>query len=90
MFARSAAYGDLAAALLALLALVTLRRRPGMVLAWIFNLWGTVDLLNAFFQANVSGLLPGQLGATYFIPTVVVPMLLITHGLIFRLLLKPQ
>jgi len=31
---------------------------------------------------------PGQLGAAYFIPTVVVPLLLITHGLMFRLLLQ--
>jgi hypothetical protein len=32
--------------------------------------------------------LPGQLGATYFIPTVLVPLLLITHGLAFRILLQ--
>jgi hypothetical protein len=29
----------------------------------------------------------GQLGATYFIPTFIVPLLLITHGLGFRILL---
>jgi len=28
------------------------------------------------------------LGATYFIPTLVVPLLLITHGLGFRILLQ--
>jgi hypothetical protein len=27
-------------------------------------------------------------GAAYFIPTVVVPLLFITHGLVFRLLLQ--
>jgi len=32
----------------------------------------------------------GQLGATYFIPTFVVPILLITHGLAFRILLQTQ
>ena len=32
----------------------------------------------------------GQLGATYFIPTFVVPLLLITHGLVFRILLQHQ
>jgi hypothetical protein len=32
----------------------------------------------------------GQLGAAYFIPTIAVPLLLITHGLAFRILLQPQ
>jgi hypothetical protein len=30
------------------------------------------------------------LGATYFIPTLIVPLLLITHALAFRLLLHHQ
>ena len=59
-------------------------------MAWIFNIWGTVDLLNAFYQGNAAGLQAGQLGATYFIPTVFVPILLTTHGLAFRILLQPQ
>ena len=89
-FAHSAAYGDIVAATLALLSLVSLRRRVGVVIAWIFNLWGSADLLNAFYQANSAGLLSGQLGATYFIPTLVVPLLLITHGVAFRILLRHQ
>jgi hypothetical protein len=87
-FSHSAAYGDIIAATLALLALLTLSRRTGVITAWIFNLWGSADLLNAFYQANHAGFLPGQLGATYFIPTFVVPLLLITHGLAFRILLQ--
>ena len=89
-FAHSAAYGDIIAAILALLSLLLLSRGVGIVLAWIFNLWGLVDLLNAFYQGNHGGLLAGQLGATYFIPTLIVPLLLITHGLIFRILLQPH
>ena len=89
-FAYSAAYGDLVAATLALLSLVSLPRRAGIVIAWIFNLWGSADLLNAFYQANDAGLMAGQLGAAYFIPTLVVPLLLITHGLVFRILLQHQ
>jgi hypothetical protein len=89
-FAYSAAYGDIIAATLALLSLLSLPTGPGVVIAWIFNLWGSADLLNAFYQANNAGLLPGQLGATYFIPTFVVPILLITHGLAFRILLQHQ
>ena len=88
-FAHSAAYGDIIAAILALLSLLWLPRGGGVVMAWIFNLWGSADLFNAFYQASHSGLLPGQLGAAYFIPTVIVPLLLITHGLAFRILLRP-
>ena len=89
-FAHPTAYGDLVAATLALLSLASLRSRAGLVTAWIFNLWGSVYLLNAFYQANVAGLIPGQLGATYFVPTLIVPLLLITHGLVFRILLQHQ
>ncbi len=87
-FAYSAAYGDIIAAALALLSLSSLSNGTGVAITWIFNLWGTADLLNAFYQANHAGLSAGQLGATYFIPTLIVPLLLITHGLAFRLLLQ--
>jgi hypothetical protein len=90
VFAHSAAYGDIVAASLALLSLASLPNRAGVVIAWIFNLWGSADLLNAFYQGNHAALMPGQLGATYFIPTLVVPLLLITHGLVFRILLQRQ
>lgn len=89
-FAESAAYGDIVAAISALLALLLLPRGAGAVAAWIFNLWGSADILNAFYQANHAGLLAGQLGAAYFLPTFVVPLLLITHGLAFRILLQHQ
>jgi hypothetical protein len=89
-FARDAAYGDLIAATLAVISLALLRRRVGIVSVWIFNLWGSADLFNAFYQANAGGLIPGQLGAMYFIPTVFVPLLLITHGLAFRILLRSR
>src|ERR1700751_5698960 len=61
-FAHSAAYGDIIAATLALLALISLSSGAGTAITWIFNVWGTVDLLNAFYQANRAGLLAGQLG----------------------------
>ena len=89
-FSHAAAYGDLVAAILALLALTSLPSASGVVIAWIFNLWGTADLFNAFYQANHAGLAAGQLGATYFIPTLIVPLLLITHGVSFRILVQHQ
>jgi len=89
-WALPAAYGDLIAAVLALLALAVLRSRLGIASVWVFNLWGSADLLYAFYQGNQIGLEPGQLGAAFFIVTVLVPLLLITHGLVFRLLLQPD
>ena len=89
-FAHPAAYGDLIAAMLALLSLLLLPGTAGIAITWIFSVWGSVDLLNAFYQANHAGLLAGQLGAAYFIPTLIVPLLLITHGLVFRILLQHQ
>jgi hypothetical protein len=88
-FTHAAAYGDFVAALLALLSLVLLRRPGGVAVVWLFNLWGAADLLNAPYQALSAGIAPGQFGTTYFIPTVIVPMLLISHWLVFRILLRP-
>jgi hypothetical protein len=87
-FAAPAAYGDLVAMLLALLAFAALRSRFGVVLVWLFGIWGTADLLYAFFNGYRVELQPGHLGAALYIPTVVVPLLLVTHVLVFRILLR--
>jgi hypothetical protein len=89
-FARPAAYGDLATTILALAALACVERRLGIVLAWSFNIVGSADLLFAVYETNRTSLklVPGLQGAAYFIPTVLVPLLLVTHGLVFRLLLQ--
>jgi hypothetical protein len=90
-YARPAAYGDLSASILALFAIATLGSTLGIVLTWAFNVLGSADLLYAFYQGNHVdlGAAPGLQGAAYFIPTVLVPLLLITHALVFLLLLKP-
>ncbi len=86
-FAIPAAYGDLLAGLLALTALVLLRIRwKGAIGAvWIFNVVGTVDLLNALRHLDVGP----YFGAAWYIPTFLVPVLLVTHFMIFSRLLKP-
>jgi hypothetical protein len=91
-FARPAAYGDLITALLALLGLACLRSRFGIAVMWVFNSVGSADLIYAFYRADRTGvgIAPGLQGAAYFIPTVLVPLLLITHGLAFRLLLQRE
>ena len=87
-WARPAAYGDLIAGGPRIACLGALPSRSGIALAWIFSVWGGADLLYAFYQGNRVGLEPGQLGAAYFILTVLVPLLLITHALAFRILLQ--
>jgi hypothetical protein len=92
-FATFAAYWDLATGVLAILALLTVRIRP---LFWLFvaafNLVGVVDLILDYYHATRVGLpaLAGQLGATYAIPIIYVPVLMITHIVAFYLLLRPQ
>ncbi len=92
-FATFAAYGDFATGLLAILALLTVRIRP---LFWLFvvafNLMGVVDLIVDYYHAIQLDLpaIAGQLGATYAIPIIYVPLLMITHVVAFYLLLRPQ
>lgn len=61
-FATAAAFGDITATALALVALLSLQRARCVVVTWIFNVWGSVDLFNAFYQANATGLIARALG----------------------------
>jgi hypothetical protein len=91
-FATFAAYGDLVTGVLAMLALLTVRMRP---LFWLFvvafNVVGAVDIVVDYYHGNHTGLpaLAGELGATYAIPIIYVPLLMITHIVAFYLLLRP-
>jgi hypothetical protein len=91
-FATFAAFGDLAAGLLAMLALVTIRMRPVFWLFVIaFNLVGMGDLVLDYYHAIQAGLpaRAGELGAAYAIPIIYVPLLMITHVFASYLLLRP-
>ena len=85
-FAIPAAYGDLVTGVLALLALIALRTGwvGAVVLVWLFNIVGTVDLLNALRHVDVAP----AFGAAWYIPTFLVPVLLVTHFMIFVRLLR--
>jgi hypothetical protein len=92
-FAVFAAYGDFATGVLALLALLSARIRPLFwLLVWAFNLVGITDLLVDYYHASRLGLpaVAGQLGATYVIPIIYVPMLMITHVVALYWLARPQ
>ena len=92
-FATTAAYGDFATGILAILALLTVRVRP---LFWsfvvAFNLVGAADLLMAYYHAIQTGLpqTAGQLGSAYAIPILYVPVLMITHLVALYWLVRPQ
>jgi hypothetical protein len=92
-FATFAAYGDFATGILAILALLTVRIRA---LFWplvaAFNLAGAADIIIDYYHGSMTGLpaLAGELGATYAIPIIYVPVLMITHVAAFYLLLRPR
>jgi hypothetical protein len=92
-FATFAAYGDFVTGVLAMLAFLTVRIR-GLFGAFVvaFNLVGSADIIVDYYHGNQLGLpaLAGQLGATYAIPILYVPLLMITHVAAFRLWLAPR
>jgi hypothetical protein len=91
-FAAFAAYGDFATGVFAILALVSIRIRP---LFWVFvaafNLVGATDIILDYYHAIQLNLpaVAGELGATYAIPIIYVPLLVITHAVALYLLLYP-
>ena len=92
-FAVFAAYGDFATGVLAMLSLLTVRI-PQLFWAFVvaFNLVGIVDLIIDYYHA-VQIDLParaGELGATYAIPVIYVPLLMITHIAAFYFLVRPR
>jgi hypothetical protein len=88
-FAYPAAFGDLLAAVLALIAIpaVATRARGAKFLVWIFNIEGTLDLMAAIALATVYEAAP-FMGPAYWIPAFWVPALLVTHYITFIVLWK--
>ena len=88
-FAYPAAFGDLLAAILALIAIpaVATRARSARLLVWVFNVEGTVDLIIATVLATAYNA-PPLMGPAYWIPAFWVPALLVTHYITFIVLLR--
>jgi hypothetical protein len=90
-FTVFAAYGDFVTGVLALLALLTVRIRS---LFWFFvvafNLVGATDIIVDYYHAVRAGVpaIAGQFGATYAIPIIYVPLLMITHIAAFYWLIR--
>ena len=91
-WASAAAYGDLATALLAILALLAVRVRfLFWSFVWAFNLVGLADLVMDTARAASMGLpsMAGQLGAAYAIPILYVPALFWIHLVALWMLVRP-
>jgi hypothetical protein len=86
-FDAAAAYGDLASGLLAVCVLIALRSGWTVAIpaAWALTIVGTADLVNALRQADA---IP-DFGAAWYIPTFLVPLLLVTHYMSFVRLVRP-
>jgi hypothetical protein len=85
-------YGDLATAVLALLALIALRNRfPGAItLVWLCIIVGTLDTVNAIIQSVRDSVFMYALGVNWVIVSIYVPALLVSSVLIFLQLLRPN
>jgi hypothetical protein len=91
-FAVPTAYGDLSAAVLALLALAGVR--AGNILAvplvWLFNIVGLLDLVYANISTFKDHVDPARLGASYYLAVLNVPAMVVVHIMIFVYLLRRQ
>ena len=85
-------YGDLATAVLALLALIALRNRypVAMVMVWLCIIVGTLDTVNAILQSVRDSVFTYALGVNWVIVSLYVPALLVSSLLIYPQLLRPN
>ena len=89
-WAVPAGYGDFVAGILAIIATTALANAAAWAIGavWIFNVWGAADLLFALYNGARIRLEPGSLGAGFYIITAIVPPLLVSHALIFGVLIR--
>ena len=85
-------YGDMATALLALVALIALRLRLGVAitLVWLCLAVGLLDTVNAIIQSMRDSVFTHALGVNWVIVTIYVPALLVSSALIFIQLRRPS
>jgi len=86
-FAYPAAFGDMLTAIIALVTIpfVLCGSRFARPAVWLFNIFGTIDLVVAITLATVYDA-PVAMGPAYWIPAFWVPLLLVTHYVTFVLL----
>jgi hypothetical protein len=90
-FRRMVGYGDMATALLAVIALIALRTQASRAIGfvWLFVAVGTLDTVNAIIQSIRFSVFNDALGVNWVIVTIYVPALLVSSVLIVMQLLGP-
>ena len=91
-FRTTIGYGDLATAVLALIALIALRARfsAAIPLVWLCVAVGLADTVNAIAQSMRYSVFNYPLGVNWVIVTIYVPALLVSSLLIIVQLLRPD
>jgi len=91
-FLSNTAYGDLLEAALALASIFALRAnwRFAVALVWVANTWGFVDLLNALRSVLQVNLPSFYLGTAWYIYTFYGPLVVVSHLMIFWILIKSR
>lgn len=86
------AYGDFISAVLALVALFAAlgQARFLVPLAWLFNVFGSIDVVNAMVRGAAGEMYQFDLGPQWYIPTFYAPLLIVTHVMVFILLLRKK
>jgi hypothetical protein len=89
-FRDQVAYGDLLTSVLAIITLIALRARVdyAIALVWTTNVVGTLDLVNALAGGVRYDIAHLGMGSFWYVVTILVPILWITHLLAFSLLLR--
>src|SRR5262249_27990437 len=82
-FADPAAFGDLISLGLAYIAFIGLQRsraeKPTLLPVWVFNIIGAAGWLLGLVLGPALIRDPGDFGLAYIVPTVYVPLLLVSH-----------
>ncbi len=88
--AAAIAYGDLVSALAALVAVMFLhgKWKGALAVAWIFNIIGSADVVNAIREAIGARMYDIPTGFNWYIVNFYAPLLIVTHVMMFYRLIR--
>jgi hypothetical protein len=91
-FLSSAAYGDLLEAALAFASIFALRSnwRVAVPMVWLANIWGFADLLNGVRGVLQLSVPSFNLATFWYVYTFYAPLVIVSHVMIFGILLKSK
>jgi hypothetical protein len=86
------AYGDLLTTVLAIISFVLLEKKSksSVVFVWLFSIVGLVDLLSAYVTGFAGQAWNFDIGSAWYIPTFIVPALIIIHIMVIMILIKSR